>query len=136
MNDELKLDELISIFCDRLIESYSRQGQVVDVVETKVIAWYRERDARLWFADKAVCVAQTTGHECYTYAMGLFAKNPNLPNYMKWHPYRVTSINFTWLKLFNRPPSLDDAFVNYRMLFSESPKPGWERYASSGGCQA
>ena len=135
MSDEMLLTELLSEFSKKVIQYYYRKDQIIEIVEPKVLAWYRERDDRPWLVDKAVCVAQTIGCNRYTHAMGLFAKNPNQPNKDKWRPYLVTAANFTWLELLSRPPSLEDAFLTYRLFFTRTSRPGWERYESSEGRQ-
>lgn len=128
MKDEMLSAELISVFNQKVLDVYSRQDQIVQIIDPMVLAWYRERDDRPLFVDKAICAARISGCKYFTHVMGLLARNPNLPNKDKWRPYLVTDINFNWLEYLSKPPTSEDAFLAFHLFFSKFPKPGWERY--------
>lgn len=130
MKDEVAPAEIISVFNKMVLSFISKQEQSVDVNNSIVLAWYRERDDRPWLTDKAICVAQITGGERFTHAMGLMARNPNTPKRDEWRPYLVTDINFSWLELSTKPPTLKDAFLRYPLFFTKAPQLGRERYDS------
>jgi hypothetical protein len=129
MKSEMMSSELISSF-KRMGSDYCSRydGQLVELIDPIVLAWYRERDGRSCLVDKAVCVSQIGGSSSFTHVAGLFARNPKTPGKDAWRPYQVTDINFSWLELFNKAPTLEDAFTTYHLFFSKLPNPGWERY--------
>lgn len=122
--------ELISTFRQRVVSYFSLHDQIVELVNPVILAWYRERDDRSLFVDKAVCAAQLTRNNNYTHAMGLFARNPNLNGSKEWRPYLVLDGNFTWLELLTKPPTLEQPYVTYRQSFTKLPQTGWYRYDS------
>lgn len=95
-----------------------------------VLAWHRERDGRPWLTDKAVCCSKIFGDDNFTHAMGLLARNPSTLDSENWRPYIVCGKNFSWFRLLDRKPTLEEAFSAFNPFFTAKPRNGLERYDS------
>ena len=82
----------------------------IKVVDFKLLAWYRIRDARPWYVDNALCWCKTTTDRGLRWVLVQMARNPE-PTGSRWrtadpawHSYTVTDVPNGWFLYFDRPP--------------------------------
>ena len=106
--------------------------KIIEVEECRLLAWYRIRDNRPWYADNALFWSKVKTDKGIRWALVHMARNPmeKVADKMRaWHSYFVYDARNEWLLYFDRPPTNRDVYDKMRYFIFE-PMRDWVIYDS------
>jgi hypothetical protein len=107
----------------------------IKVLEFKVLAWYRIRDARPWYVDNALCWCKASTDSGARWVLVHMARNPEPTGSQwrnadpAWHSYFVFDVPNGWFLYFDHPPRNKDVYGRMEW-FKFKVEKEWEMYDS------
>jgi hypothetical protein len=126
--EDLNLAELRKNCCEEITSSFHR----AKVEDFRILAWYRQRDSRPWYADNALCWAEVATDKERRWLLVHMAKNPIKglrDDQRQWHKRFVDDAPNRWFLVFDKPPTVQD--VDRMVWFHFREESGWTTYDST-----
>lgn len=106
----------------------------IKVLDYKLLAWYRIRDARPQYVDNALCWAKASTDHGMMSVLVHMSTNPKATNSvdgarLPWNLAVVSDSPNSWLLFFSSPPNNKDVYSRMTS-FTFKPEDRWEMYAS------